>query len=305
MKLITLSNRFEFNTLKTEIDDSGMLVCIGLGVDNEIIYRQIRAIIYRFILEERVEEITECSSLWAYYFHLWLEFKYNDEVPPTYGDERDYQVSPIFYYENIKDKELLYPYLLKVYRDTISGLFWKDCEASDTISNCIKIDGEEIEMPPLRKNEYEFAFSFLNKTLDEFEKMWREGRGPRIINTEPQPQPEPTTSTSTLTSEREEAVNQINNNHSLKQAFEMAKEGGLLDDNYQPTDKIETDTLQAYLAQAIKDRTGISWQLFNRLWGIKDKNKISRLRSRAKQYIGKVRGEEIVDEVFSQHTLKR
>lgn len=81
----------------------------------------------------------------------------------------------------------------------------------------------------------------------------------------------------------------------------MAVEGGLLDADYQPTEKTKTKALQALLAEILKELIGLeNYKPFELLWSIKG---IAKRRYNSR-YAGKVKGEEEIYKVFPQSIIR-
>ena len=296
----------EFATLHTKTED-GICHRYGYGVDRDWVYQTLILIVEQ-IETERIDNIAAQGEVEA-----MLEKTKGAIWPRQYGHIKS--VCHI-----TEDEAILYPYLFNVFREELLQVETNGTNAFNEIQNSKSIQ-EAMgvlgwygfnpkyeyrtieEILKIQKLQYLHSERLL-KTIDQVEARWKA----RQQQAKAEPQPEPTTSTSTLTTERDNAINEINTNHDLKQAFEMAKKGGLLDDNYQPTDKIKTFALQALLADCIKieANTNTSWQLFNKLWGIEDKNKIAQQLYNTREKVGKVREQEIIFEVFKPqpHTNK-
>lgn len=81
-----------------------------------------------------------------------------------------------------------------------------------------------------------------------------------------------------------------------KKWLNMAVEGGLLDADYQPTEKTKTKALQALLAEILKDLIGLeNYKPFELLWSVKG---IAKQRYNTRNQVGKVKGQEEIYKVF-------
>lgn len=88
-----------------------------------------------------------------------------------------------------------------------------------------------------------------------------------------------------------------------KKLLNVAVKGGLLDADYQPTEKIKTKAQKALLAEILKEKIGLkNYVPFQRLWGVKD---LAKRRSNSRGYVGKVKGQEKIYEVFPQSIIKK
>jgi hypothetical protein len=88
------------------------------------------------------------------------------------------------------------------------------------------------------------------------------------------------------------------NTEEARKWLNVAIEGGLLDANYQPTEKIKTKALIALLADILKDKMGLSvYKPFESLWNVQE---LSKQRYKSKNEVGKVVGEEEIYKVFSE-----
>ena len=292
----------EFTTIETKAIN-GVSHRYGYGANREEIYQELVSIVEQLEME-RISEIEVQGEIEAI-----LDAWKGKEFTKVYG-----RIKSICHITD--DETILYPYLFRVFKEELELM---ENDSKVAIEEIKRATSVEAAISTLRWYCFEPKYEYksiqqiliyqrlellqserLIEIIDKVEAKWKANQQQAMAG--------PNTSTSTLTNERDEAINEINTNHSLKQAFKMAKEGGLLDDNYQLTDRIKTFTQQALLADCIKieANTNTSWQLFNKLWDIKDKNKIARQRSTTKEKIGKVRGQEIIFEVFKPqpHTNK-
>lgn len=89
---------------------------------------------------------------------------------------------------------------------------------------------------------------------------------------------------------------------SAKAVFQKAIDGGLLDKEYQPTSKCNTMALQALLAECIYDDgqiQGDKWKPFERLWNVTN---LRNTRSKSKNRVGTVKGQDVIFQVFGTKT---
>lgn len=81
-----------------------------------------------------------------------------------------------------------------------------------------------------------------------------------------------------------------------KKWLNVAVKGGLLDADYQPTEKINTNALKALLAEILMVRIGLkNYVPFQLLWKVKD---LAKQRYRSREEVGKVKGQEEIYKVF-------
>ena len=82
-----------------------------------------------------------------------------------------------------------------------------------------------------------------------------------------------------------------------KGVLQIAINGGLLNNDYSLTDKVNTNPKKALLADTISLRIWgtAKYKVFERLWGCKG---LAKARYKSREEIGKVRGGEIVTNIF-------
>ncbi len=83
--------------------------------------------------------------------------------------------------------------------------------------------------------------------------------------------------------------------------LDVAVKKGLLDSNYQPTPKSETNTQKALLAEILAEKIRLprekKYVLFERLWGCR---RLAQTRYKTKDEMGTVRGGEVIEEAFKE-----
>lgn len=90
-----------------------------------------------------------------------------------------------------------------------------------------------------------------------------------------------------------------------KRWLQVAIDGGLLNEDYSPTDKVRTKALKALLAEilSVKIFGGTNrFRTFELLWGV---NGLSKQRYQSKNFVGTVRGEEQICNVFPDEKRNR
>lgn len=82
-----------------------------------------------------------------------------------------------------------------------------------------------------------------------------------------------------------------------KKWLQVAIDGGLLNTDYSPTDKIRTRSQKALLAEILSEKIRLKYKYkpFEMLWGVSG---LAQKRHDSKEYIGKVNGGDVIEKVF-------
>jgi len=136
------------------------------------------------------------------------------------------------------------------------------------------------------------------KTIYKFVKDWRLNFEKIINDLRRQPQSD---KKNDATKDQYNTFPKELDTEEAKKWLNMAVEGGLLDADYQPTEKTKTKALQALLAEILKELIGLeNYKPFELLWSIKG---IAKRRYNSR-YAGKVKGEEEIYKVFPQSIIR-
>lgn len=82
-----------------------------------------------------------------------------------------------------------------------------------------------------------------------------------------------------------------------KKLMQIAIDGGLLNEDYSTTDMVETNAQKALFADIVGGKLKLNnkYKVFETLWGVQG---LSKMRYKAKEETGKVRGGEAIERIF-------